>query len=70
MQVRRIQPEIETALKEVARGRKGCHVTFSQVEKKALSDDGGWLRGLYGGWECEIKATDRPPAKGHKTAAT
>lgn len=64
MQVCRIQPEIETALQEVARGRerekkkKECHVSHSAKQRK---------RSVYGGWEREIKTTDRPPAKRHKT---
>lgn len=62
MQVCRIQPEIEMALQEVARGRGGikkkeCHVSHSAKQRKSV----------YGGWEREIKTTDRPPAKRHKT---
>lgn len=64
MQACCIQPEIETALQEVARGRgekkekkKERHVNHSAKQRKSV----------YGGWEREIKTTDRPPAKRHKT---
>lgn len=60
MQVCRIQPEIETALREVARGKK---------KNFQVSHSGKQRKSIYGGWECEIKDNRSSSRKETQNAA-